>query len=302
MSTNLMSKVTPVGKYLMEIKENYEKNRFVFIQGWKIETILRFLGASEEDLSNLQYANQDLGEDPTLPFRKSRNGRFLINLQEEKVSRLKFQPFVLSEDEDFVRDDAGMLRHFRGIQDNLQCNTAFQALMKFKAIIISSVDVKLRSNLQKDVMCWVSTVFQLRTITNKDHIGEPAKEGVHSDGVEHTMTTFIRSSNMKKNSAISEVHNEKQQIGVSWDKTDPRFVIGKCQHWHFLDTLIIVDSELKHSVSALNPHDENLEAWRDMILFFTRRPKSEKHPSFKFDSLEEHLEIPLEFSLVNGFD
>lgn len=39
-------------------------------------------------------------------------------------------------------------------------------------------------------------------------IGEPAKEGVHSDGVEHTMTSLLYTQNMIENSAISEMHNQ----------------------------------------------------------------------------------------------
>ncbi len=61
-----------------------------------------------------------------LPFRKSRNGRFCFDFDRAQIERLEFQPFVLSVEEDFIRYDSGKVRHFRGINDDLQLNTAFR--------------------------------------------------------------------------------------------------------------------------------------------------------------------------------
>lgn len=287
-------------KMIHSIRLNYFQNRFIFIEGDKMEEILQFLGATSQDLQKLKSSGNSLPQDPTLLFRKSRNGRFLINLKKQTISRLAFQPFVLSEEEDFCRSDSGMLRYFRGIEDNTQNNSAFQALIKFKSFMISDFPIENRLNLHDSFDKWVSTIFQLRTITSTELIGEPAQEGVHSDGVEHTMTTFINSTNMSKDSAISKIHTNEQKTGVHWADVDNKFVLGKVRHQHFLDTLFIVDSELKHSVSHLKCVDKSQAAIRDMIILFTRRPKNEYHSTFKYDSLNLHLEIPLEFPMITN--
>ncbi len=287
----------PTVAILQLIKTRYIKDRYVFVEGNTMREILRFFGATNEDLLKLEYSGNHLSSDPTLPFRKSRNGRFFIDFTDKTVKRLEFQPFVLSKEEDFVRDDSGSLRYFRGIQDEIQQNTAFQGLMKFKAYVIEGVDVTHRKNLHLDYNKWVSTVFQLRTITTPSLMGEPAKEGVHSDGVEHTMTTYTYSENMTPNSAVSQLHSQEQKTGIAWDEVDEMFVVDEFQHKHFLDTLLIVDSELKHTVSPVKPLDDEKNALRDMIIFFTRRPKVKEHSTFAYDSLSLHPEIPLEFSI-----
>lgn len=287
----------PVEKQLEKIREDYTNNRFTFVPGEMMKEIIRYFGATEKDIRSLQYSGDRLGNDPTLPFRKSRNGRFLIDFEKRSLSRLNFQPFVLSKEEDFVRDDSGKNRSFRGIQDEVQANTAFQGLLKFKASIIEEMDILPRPDLQNMMDKWVSTVFQLRTITNPKLIGAPAKEGVHSDGVEHTMTTFLYSRNMSNESAISKVHINSEVTGTHWADVDEKLVVGKHQHRHYLDTLLIVDTELKHSVSDVYAVDNGHDAIRDMVIFFTRRPKANTHSTYSNDPLHPHLEIPMEIVL-----
>lgn len=289
---------SPMIDIMISIKKDYENNRFTFVNGHIMKEILRYFGASDEDFIGLEYSGFHLAPDPTLPFRKSRNGRFLIDFDDNSISRLVFQPFVLSKEENFIRDDSGQLRHFRGIQDSIQQNKAFQGLLKFQSLILEGMPVFNRINLVEDFNKWVSTVFQLRTITNNSILGEPAKEGVHSDGVEHTMTTMLYSQNMTADSAISKMHNQNQKTGISWDIINEEHVVGEFQHKSFLDTLLIVDNELKHSVSPVYSINKNSDSYRDMIIFFTRRPKSELHSTYKYDSLKTHPEIPLTFSIL----
>jgi hypothetical protein len=66
---------------------------------------------------------------------------------------------VLSVEEDFIRHDSGQIRHFRGINDDLQLNTVFQAIMRFKAYIIDGVSVAPRARLNQDINKFVCTVF-----------------------------------------------------------------------------------------------------------------------------------------------
>jgi hypothetical protein len=216
------------------------------------------------------------------------------------VRRLEFQPFVLSAAEGFVRHDSGQLRRFRGIQDEVQWNTAFQALIRLKAFVTSGVNVNPRPMVDVNSKKLVTTVFHLRTVTNQRDIGHPAIEGVHSDGVEHTMTTFVGSENMRQDSAVSLILNNAHPNGVSFHDVDKQLVLGAAQHREPFDTLLIADSERKHAVSEVFAKDPEQPATRDMLVVFTRHPFAEGHPTFPFDSLQGHQEIPLEFTL--GFD
>lgn len=228
---------------LAQLRTRYIRDRFIFIEGHKLQGYLRCLGASDSDIASLQRVSENLQSDPTLPFRKSRNGRFLFDYHRSSISRLEYQPFVLSHDEDFVRFDSNKLRSFDEINDDLQLNTAFQALLCIKSMIINKVYIHPRKNLLPDRHRNVCTVFNLRTLTTPNLLGEPALEGVHSDGVEHTMTTLLGTKNMSSDSAVTFIHDAREDNGVSWDNAREYYLLGKVQHRHFLDTLLIMDSE-----------------------------------------------------------
>jgi hypothetical protein len=167
--------------------------------------------------------------DPTLPFRKSKNGCFCFNIKNGRIDRLEFQPFILSADEDFVRHDSGQVREFVEIGNDLQLNSVLQALLRFNALMIQDVNIVQRSKLDYDSSNWVCTLFNLRTVTTPDLVGEPALEGVHSDGVDHTMTTLLGSENMTSDSAITFLHDMREQNGTRCDDVDPELVVGKYQ-------------------------------------------------------------------------
>jgi|GEM_PF-614462 len=278
---------------LFEIKEKYNNDRFIFISGEVMEGILRKMGATDEDFYGLKTVSNNLSPDPTLPFRESKNGRFELNFLTSTINRIEFQPFVLSAQEDFVRHDSGKVRRFRGIGDDLQLNRAFQGLLIFKAFIVHGIDIRHRSGLDYDSERWVSTVFNLRTITTPDLIGEPALEGVHADGVDHTMTTLLGMENMTDDSAITSIHDNREINGTRWDAADPDWQLGQAQHKRFLDTMLIVDHERKHSLSPVQAAAKERRATRDMLIFFTRHPAVAGHVSHPYDSFEPHREIPL---------
>nr|WP_245695464.1 2OG-Fe dioxygenase family protein [Streptomyces antibioticus] len=270
------------------LKARYTADRSLFIRGEKMAQILLSLGASEEDFTVLRKVSENLESDPTLPFRKSRNGRFCLDAENHRVYRTEHQPFVLSSDEDFVRHDSAQRRTFDELGEELADNTALRALLVFKYLVINDVSTAPRPDLDYDCSRWVCTVFNLRTVTNSELIGEPALEGVHCDGVDHTMTTFLGGENMTADSAITFIHDMRETNARRWHETDPGYLLDRRQHRDFLDTLLLVDHERKHSltpVRAVNPAEP---ATRDMLIFFTRKPALDGHISHPYDSLAAH--------------
>lgn len=282
---------------IMKIREKYLEDRSVFVESEDMIRICLGLGANPEDVENMTQISNILYTDPTLPFRRSRNGRFAIDFEKNQLRRLEFQPFTLSEGEDFKRHDSGQIRRFDEIQDNLQLNSVLQALFVFKAMVINGVEIAHRPMMKYDANKWVCTLFNVRTFTNNQVLGEPALEGVHSDGVDHTMTTFLGAENMAPHSAATYMHSMEETTGVQVTETNPLHLLSRVQHRKVLDTLILVDHERKHSLSPVYPIDKNKEATRDMLVFFTRRPVSDGHVSSGIDSFTPHKDLPMEIPL-----
>lgn len=282
-----------IALHLQQIRQAYVTNRVAFVPGQTIMQILMAMGVKESEFDDLQRVSDSLPPDPTLAFRRSRNGRFVIDFDNRSIKRTEYQPFVLSKEEDFVRHDSGKIREFRGIQDDLQLNAAFQGLLRFKACVIDGVDIEGRPKLNHDSRQWVSTVFNLRTVTTPELLGEPALEGVHSDGVEHTMTTLLGHANMSSSSAETFIHDVREVNGTPNAKANRDLILGKVHHLEFMDTLLIVDNERKHSLTPVHAIDESRSATRDMLIFFTRRPTETEHPTHPYDSLVPHREMPM---------
>lgn len=282
---------------VMDVRSEYIRARWTFVDGATMVSLLSSLGATDEDFERLKLVSDQLESDPTLPFRKSRNGRICLDPKAQRGYRLERQPFILSAKEDFVRHDSETLRKFDEVQDDLQLNTALQALLVFKFMVIHGVDIAQRPRLDYGRADWICTLFNLRTVTTTGLLGEPALEGVHSDGVDHTMTTFLSSRNMTDDSAETFLHDMEEVNGRRWHETDPALVKGKARHGDFLDTLLVVDHEYKHSVSPVYPIDDTESAIRDMLIFFTRKPTEKGHVSFRYDSVAPHRTLPMSFGL-----
>ncbi|KAE8353032.1 2OG-Fe dioxygenase-domain-containing protein [Aspergillus coremiiformis] len=283
---------------LIHLREEFIKTRLIFVKGDRMIRILKVLGATDADLDAMRTVSNSLRDDPTLPFRKSKNGRFCFDFEQSKLRRLEFQPFALSEEEDFVRHDSGQIRRFREIDEDLQGNTTLHALFIFKALIFHGVSFKQRPKLNYETENFICTLFNLRTVTNKDLIGEPALEGVHSDGVDFTMTTYLGSENMTSDSAETFIHDIREQNALRWNQTNPEYSLGRYQHRDYLDTLLFVDHEKKHSISPVYALDPKHPATRDVLIFFTRKPVVEGHISHPYDSLNPHQSLPFEIPLA----
>lgn len=284
---------------LRRLQAEFVRRRNVFIPGAVMESLLKLYGATDQGLAELSTSCDHCGEDPTLAFRRSMTTRLALNLEEREAHRLERSGFVLDATDGFNRHDSGNIRHFSETPSSVVENDAFQALMNFKADMMRTVPARHRNKCDNSSKKWMMTAFHLRTTTSKDLLGEPAAEGVHMDGVEYTMTTMLRNSNMSQDSAISRLHSLNQANGVPWSQADPALVTGTCQHTRFLDTLLFIDNEMQHSVSEVHQIDVEKTAERDMMVLFTRRPAllGGGHPSDGFDSMMLHPELSAAWSL-----
>jgi hypothetical protein len=280
---------------IMALRNSYLQNRFIFVRGDDMIPILTGLGAREDDFEYVKQISDLTGPDPTLDYRSVTYGRYCIDPETRSIRRLESQPYTLTEQEDYKRHDSGIPRMFDEAPTDMQGNTVVQALMLFKALVFQGVPITHRDRLDYSSPAWICTMFNARTHTSKNNgiFGEPALEGVHSDGSDHTMTVFLGSQNMRVDSAVTFMHDNEETTGVQIWETNPTLIRARVHHQHFLDTLVFVDHDFKHSVTSVHQLDASQPACRDMLVVFTRRPKLEGHVSGYADTMELHCTEPL---------
>ncbi|KAE8398258.1 2OG-Fe dioxygenase-domain-containing protein [Aspergillus pseudonomiae] len=277
-----------------DIRRRYIQERVVFIPGTRLIPILKAFGAQQEDFEALHSVSDHLGKDPTVDYRTIKNGRFSFDFGEKTIRRLEKQLFTLTVGEGYKRHDSGIARDFPEVTGDLQYNTVVQALMVFKAFIMNEVVVEPREYLDYSSPYWICNLFNVRTFTEKDILGEITLEGVHSDGGDHTMTTFLGCTNMRSDSGVTFVHDQKETTGIPVHQTQSILVKHRLQHRHFLDTILLVDNEAKHSLTPLYPIDASQRATRDMLVLITRKPRLPGHASEMVDQLASHTTLPLQ--------
>ncbi|KAE9986902.1 hypothetical protein EG328_004344 [Venturia inaequalis] len=290
---------------LLNFRNAFVKKRYVFLPGAEMIRVLSGLGAKQRDIKMLQNACSNLPRDPTLPFRRAQMGRFLFDQSSPGTPvfrRGEHQPWVLSGAEDFVRHDSGKVRHFNEVTESLHSNTAFQALLAFKFFMMQGAGNNFahRPSLDYSANTDICAAVPIRTTTTPKLVGEPALEGVHADGVDFTMTTFINGSNMTSTSAQTLLHTNEQKNATAHCDTLSQYHVAKYQHRDFLDTLLFLDHELKHSLSPVEPADATKDSHRDMIVFVTRKPCLEGDIRYSHDSLKDHPTMPLRVGIRPG--
>ncbi|VTP81665.1 Uncharacterized protein conserved in bacteria (DUF2257) [Proteus vulgaris] len=122
---------------ISEMKKEYKNNKYLFIPQILVIDLIKQLGAEEKDINTLMEYGDYLAQDPTLSFRYSRTGRYLFDNDLETISRLEYQPFVLTEEDGFIREDSGAQRHFRALDDRWQSKYRLSSLIKIKDVINS---------------------------------------------------------------------------------------------------------------------------------------------------------------------
>ncbi|KAB8222542.1 2OG-Fe dioxygenase-domain-containing protein [Aspergillus novoparasiticus] len=264
---------------IMALRQKYLQDRFIFVEGEDMVPILKGLGARDADFELLKSITDQTGADPTLDYQQ--------------------QPYTLTVQEDYKRHDSAIQRTFPETSDNMQENTVVQALMMFKTLVFQNVPITPRDRLDYSSQSWVCMMFNGRVFTDvsKGIFGEPALEGVHSDGSDHTMSVLLNCENMTPDSAVTFLHDNRETTGVPVSEVEPALIKARVQHRHFLDTLIFVDHDYKHSVTSLHPLCPSSIARRDVLVAFTRRPKVEGHISGYSDSMAHHTESPMQIPL-----
>lgn len=282
---------------ISKIKIEHQQSKYVFIPQSSIINLIKQLGAEDKDIKALIKYGDYLSPDPTLSFRHTRTGRYLFDNDIKTISRLEYQPFVLTEEDGFIREDSGAQRHFRAIDDRWQSNSAYQALLKLKMLLIHGNTFTPRDLTDQLSSKLISTVFHLRLIAQPNSLSELSIEGVHKDGVDHTMIIMMKKKNVKNSSGALRVHSPKEAIGTPWQNINHAHLLYEHNNAQNLDVLLIADNELNHSGTPIFTEDNKNQAYHDFMVLLSRYPTVKAHPSHQFDSINLHPDLPLTLHL-----
>jgi len=295
-------------KFLLDKKEAMRRQKYVWLDGSETRAILKHVfRAREDDLDAFEHASDNMNHDPYLAFKKRNMYRLAMDLEQGTARRLTRVPYVLSEDDGLVNETSNMHRFFGETQDWVMHNTAFQGLTALKAFLIyGTMDLISPRPGNDPTRNYNCTGNFHRIITTPNIIGTSTPEGVHQDGAEYTMTTFLKSHNVDFDggSAVVSLLNLNSQLGVDWDQFDPKTVIAETQHRNFLDTLIFADSEMNHVATPMRLLDESKPAHRDIVVVTSRRMaiKGGSYPTAPFEEHEiSHQTLPCTFGIKSKY-
>jgi hypothetical protein len=281
--------------HLINLRKQMRRDNYLWIEGSETIQILKHVfGANEEDLNDLENASDNMNHDAHFAYKKRSMNRLSLDMKSGIAHRLTHTAYVLSDDDGLVKEGlTGVHRFYGETQDWVMQNSAFQGLISLKAFLIyGNMDVvPPRPGTDPNRNINVTTNFH-RIITTPTITGTSTPEGVHHDGSEYTMTTYLKSHNVdfEGGSAVVSLLNLEQPLGVDAQEVDPKNIIKSIQHRNYLDTLVIIDQALSHVATDMKAKHVAKPANRDIVVI-TARKMAEKGGNYITAPFEEE-EIP----------
>lgn len=176
-------------------------------------------------------------------FRLRRLGYFQLKPEKEELKFLaKTEYFQTSKINSYA---GGVKRNFAPLLKSSQRNEFLRELIKFnfRQLILST---KLRND------SWLVDVHQIRIIGTVDEIGQPTPEGIHQDGQDFVGIFLVSRKNVC--GGLNTVYDLNRQPLASNQLNQP------------MDSILLLDHHIMHSVSPIRPKDPKEAAIRDVLL------------------------------------
>jgi len=266
------------------------KRGFFAFDGPAFQELLKGYGATEEDLRDYPNFWDHLGDDEVYVFRKTTQTRVLYD-NEKGVLRLQRAPFKVPYGENEVLKDQE--RNFPEAGPEFVNSTVTHAIWRLMRQIA-------KAKGQKDAQ-YICGFHQFRIIkkaqaavnARPDGALEdcPTPEGVHQDGAEIVLITFIGSKNMAPRSGESRIYDLKQPSGVLLTRSNSIEAQKKhrlqehCMTTPF-EAIILDDRNVKHDNKPILPRVDSQDCYRDVLVMWVRQPNEED--TKYFDAHPEH--------------
>lgn len=161
--------------------------------------------------------------------------------------RQAHQPHYQSRDYNSL--NGGIARWFEPIESHIADGASLQGILRWCQRSFGA--------LAPDVRHWQVEVHQFRIEARADQAGMPTPEGVHRDGVDYVLVLLVRRDNIA--SGTTTIHAPDGRDLGSFTLTAP------------FDATLIDDHRVFHGVTAVQPIDAALPAYRDVLVVTFKR-------------------------------
>lgn len=179
-------------------------------------------------------------------YRRRRHGVFATRAGQPGVTRQPDAPHYQTLDHNHL--NGGVARHFEPMATATAEGPVFQGLLAWTRGIFD------RLSPGTD---WHIEAHQFRIEAAPGQPGQPTPEGVHRDGVDWVMVLMVHRNNVA--SGVTSIQAPDGTSLGSFTLTKP------------FDAVLVDDHKVMHGVTAVQPLDASLPAWRDVLVLTYRR-------------------------------
>lgn len=239
---------------LASLSKEVATKAFAFVAADAMRPLIRTTNASDW----LRFADSwnDLQLDTYLPdghrYRRRRHAMLSARAGEATVTVEPHQAHYQSTDYNSLV--GGIERWFEPMHAEIVTGPTMQRVLAFCCRLFG----ELRPNTDWKIEC-----HQFRIEARSDSPGRPTPEGVHRDGVDYALVLLINRTNIKR--GTTTVHDLDGRLLGSFTLTAP------------LDAAIVDDARVKHGVTAVEPIDPGLAAYRDVLVVTFKTMEREFH-------------------------
>ena len=235
---------------LTPIADAIERGGFTFVQAPEMAALLEADGLRGWDAFAASW--NDLGVDTYMAdggrYRRRRFAAFRAS--PAGIARKPHQPHYQSQDYNPL--NGGIERWFEPVTDAAARHPALTAILRTSHELFNRLTpAAVRPE------AWHVELHQFRIEAHPGQVGRPTPEGMHRDGVDWVLVLMVRRENIA--SGETTIYDLAQRPLGSFTLTQP------------LDSALVDDSRVFHGVTAVEPLDPLLPAYRDVLVATFRR-------------------------------
>ncbi|MGH7031404.1 MAG: 2OG-Fe dioxygenase family protein [Stellaceae bacterium] len=235
---------------LIPIADAIRRGGFTFVQAPEMAALLEADGLRGWDAFAASW--NDLGVDTYMAdggrYRRRRFAAFRAS--PAGITRKPHQPHYQSQDYNPL--NGGIERWFEPVTEAIADHPALTAILRashelFDRLTLAAVRPE----------AWHVELHQFRIEAHPGQAGRPTPEGMHRDGVDWVLVLMVRRENIA--SGETTIYDLARRPLGAFTLTQP------------LDSALVDDSRVFHGVTAVEPLDPLLPAYRDVLVATFRR-------------------------------
>ncbi|HTV44945.1 MAG TPA: 2OG-Fe dioxygenase family protein [Stellaceae bacterium] len=235
---------------LIRLTGTIKADGFAFVRAPEMKTLL---GADElRDWDAFAASWNDLGVDTYMADGgRYRRRRFAaLRASPAGIVRKPHQPHYQSQDYNPL--NGGIERWFEPVTQAIAGHPVLLAILRLSHRLFAGLTPPATRP-----EAWHVELHQFRIEAHPGRAGRPTPEGMHRDGVDWVLVLMVRRENIA--SGETTIYDLTRHPLGSFTLTEP------------LDSALVDDSRVFHGVTAVEPLDPRLPAYRDVLVVTFRR-------------------------------